>query len=99
MASPSFSWLLPWSVRRHRTREPTWMSMGLGLSDFWRRLRPSLVLLFIIPRPTGAKVWPLIIHTIVCGQPARACVHSFAAPILESFYGFPLQPGKDPGET
>ena len=30
-ASPSFSWLIEIMLRRRRMREPTWMSMGLGV--------------------------------------------------------------------
>ncbi|CDL01268.1 protein of unknown function [Magnetospirillum gryphiswaldense MSR-1 v2] len=38
-ASPSFSWLIPNSVRRNRTRLPTCTSMGFGFPD---GVRPRL---------------------------------------------------------
>jgi hypothetical protein len=33
---PSVSWLRPSMFRRSLTREPTWISIGFGLSPFWR---------------------------------------------------------------
>src|SRR6516164_11099461 len=66
MASPSFSWLKPSMLRRSRTREPTWMSIGFGLSPFRRPGRRVCCCIAIFGRsPSQRQRIKLTEYTIV----------------------------------
>src|SRR6516162_6636764 len=73
MASPSFSWLKPSMLRRSRTREPTWMSIGFGLSPFRRPGRRVCCCIAIFGRsPSQRQRNEVVEYTIVRDeQPTR----------------------------
>src|ERR1700736_3694877 len=101
-SAASFSWLIPNSMRRSRTREPTWMATGCAVAALRRPRPPGLADLGIGARAqsNGTSV---ILHTIVCGQWRRTTLNgkhqpaSAAAPLCSS--GRVSQAGQDRDEA